>query len=270
MNRRKNPIRRSTGLALVAIATLTAPLPAVVVTFDSYVSPTDNDLANGFQVQAIGNFAQVTSGGITGGAVASEAGRGGYATYLTSQTRPSTLSISFFYSGPGVTPGFPGGGTTARLGWLENSSPLGTLSPATYFFGEFYTDGGFQVQNNNTGQPGQAAVIGLGSIAAPTLGHWMQLTFSAIPVGPGNYQLTLSLADLGASGLDAPTPLFSGSTEVANALAAADTSMYPGFYGYYRAPFYDNFTVQPVPEAATTLLAGLGAALAGGGRRRRR
>lgn len=252
-----HPQRRALLVTAIALASLTATVRqarAVTVTFDSYSSAVDNDLVNNFQVQAIGNFVQATGSGITGGAVASEADRGGYATYRTSQSQATILAISFFYSGPAVMPGFPGGGTTARLGWAGNLAPVATFEPSAYFWGEFYNDGNFAVQNNATGQAGQGAVIGLGSIATPPVGHWLELSLAVINTGGDFYRLALSLDDLGASGLNAPTRLGSGSVDVSNALATADHSVYPGFFGYYAAPFYDNFKVLPVPEPGAALL----------------
>ena len=243
--------------AIVALLTGNAMLlHGATVNFDTYVSQENNDLINQF---AAWGTTQIVDNGITGGSVVSQGGQGVSATYRTSQSQTSPMSIFFRYDGPQTV----GLGASARLGWVGDLAAVDFFQPSLYFWGEFYNDGSFNVRNNASGQPGGGATSTLGSITAPTLGHWLKLGLSATRLTGANYELAMSLDDFGASGSEAPVNLFSGSTQVVNGLAAADDSMYPGFAGWYRAPYYDNFSVQAIPEPGSAVLLGFGLALVG-------
>ena len=238
-------------LAMAVLAVSCHSLFAATIDFNTYTSTNDNDLANNF---VSSRFQQVTDHGITGGAVAS---LGGSATYRTAQSQPSTLSIAFRYE---QTPSL-GSGSTARLGWVGDLDPVDFFTPSLYFWGEFANDGQFYVRNAPNGQGGTGSLFGLGSISQPTFGNWLQMSFSATPLGNANYYLAMTLQDLGPDGLQSPNLLFSNGTGVLNALAAADNTIYPGFFGYYHTQYYDNFSVDPVPEPSSLVLVVVGSIL---------
>lgn len=235
------------------------------VTFDNYVSPTDNDYVNNFNNP--GGHTQIPTGGITGGAVRAS-GFVERPTFLSTLNPQEGLSVSMFMRYD-VT-AFPqfGSGASLQLGFSGNPNVgLDPLVPTTHFFGHFYNDGSLGIFSPGSSGNGFNTVD---TFAAPDSGHWLKLTFAESYLGSDQFNLSVRLEDFGLDGMRTPSLLGEGSLRVSNAAAAADDSVFASFNGWYHVSHFDNFAVVPEPNLFYVLAPGLGIVFAYSGYRKRR
>ena len=249
------------GLIFLCLVAGALSLRADTVNFNSYVSSTDNELANLFSLP--GTLTQSPSDGIGGGAVLAS-GFPETPMYKRSFDPVNGLTTSVFVRYDFANMGEPGEGAySVRLGFGGSTTEgLSVASPLSYFWGEFNNDGNLAIWSQGSGNGSGFNLIGTTPLATP--GNWLKLTFSEVYLGGSQFQLSTRLESYGALGLEAPTVLGTGTIIVANTAAAADSSVFAGFGGYYHVAAFDDFEVlQAVPEpGAWQLLACSGAVLA--------
>ena len=248
-----NALRSFATCWAVVLPLVTSAISAEV-NFDNYSSSTDNDLVNNFNNPQ--PYSQATTGGITGGAVIVP-GLLGLPVYKVgfenSAGYQTSLSFLMKYD-TNVNSGLGTGGPSLRLGF-GGTPTSGTDINLAYFWGEFANDGALLIWNQ-----GQFSTIG--TISTPSSGHWLKFTFSEGNLGTNRFLLSVALDDYGVTGQESPLPLFSSSLVTTNLDAAADSSIFAGFYGSYHVSHYDQFSVQQVPEPTPWLLAAFGTAIA--------
>jgi hypothetical protein len=221
------------------------------VNFDSYNSPSDNDLVNFFRNP--GSLTQTPSGGITGGAVKAS-GFADTPMYIESFNPLEGLSASMFLKYDNINPAF-GSGFSLRVGFTgSDEQGLDILSPTAHFWAEFNNDANLTIWSRGSGNGNGFNMVG--STLPVPFGSWLKLTFSESYVGANQFLLSAILENFGPTGMDAPAALAAGSILVTNSLAGADPSVYAGFGGYYHVSAFDNFGV--VPEPGSLALAVLG------------
>jgi hypothetical protein len=232
-------------LTVLAIASCQIWAYGADVDFNSYTSSSDNDLVNRFNIPD--TLTQIPSGGITGGAVQAS-GLASTPMYTTSFNPIGGLTTSVFMRYDNVNSGFPSsGGFSVRAGFNGISSQgLDIFSPTAYFWGEFSNDGMLVIWSRGSGNGNGFNAVG--TTLAPALGSWIKLTFSENYLGGDQFMLSTTLENYGLTGMESPALLSSGSVMVPNALAAADSSVYAGFGGYYHVSHFDNFSVVPEPN----------------------
>jgi hypothetical protein len=250
-----NSAKRKTLIG-VAFSVLLLPCQnasSATVTFDNYVSPTDNDFVNQFNNN--GDWIQTAAGGITGGAVQTS-GNVSSPIFTSAYAPLGGVTTSVYLKRDNVFPA-TGSGYSARLGFVATSTtPLSAIDNNAYFWGEYLNDGVLGIRY----RAGVSTFTQVANFGAPQFGNWLKLTFNETYLGANQFQLSTSLEDFGPTGTGSPVALGSGSIIVNNPLAAADTSVYAGFDGYYHVAAFDNFAV--VPEPSLLGLLGLGGLLA--------
>jgi hypothetical protein len=183
------------------------------------------------------------SGGITGGAVQAPVG----ATYNVGFNTLAGLTTSVFFKHDDVSTFPTTSGPSGLVGFNGSSnSPLLYGNPETYFWAEFYNDTRVGIFNGGDFPSGFNLV---GTIVPPDFGNWLKITLSESYLGDNRFELSAMLENYGMTGMEPPTLLIAGSLTVTNSTAAADPSVFPGFYGYYNVTAFDNFEVVPEPSA---------------------
>jgi hypothetical protein len=259
-----------TGYLNVAVAT--------TITFDNYVSPTNNELANQFSQTGTSTssplpYVQTPTGGITGGAVTSYAGSEYRATSvytpnefdLSKQGLSVSLAMDVFYDAQ-FHPLAPGANAVRsfRLGLLDSqTSAFETFGNASAYIEGMYAldlNQMLLVARNVTTGPMTSITLAQLSISPD---HWYHLDTTFQNQGSNEILYTGSFFDLGADGTTSPTSLATWSWSWANAPIASSSSLYAGFslQSYGGITQGDNFsapTPVPEPETYAMMLAGLG------------
>jgi Secretion system C-terminal sorting domain len=191
-------------LAVTLLAGLSAPAFGQVmesVNFDTYTSPTNNDLANRFilgNYSAANIFTQVTTGGITGGAISpiNEPDYGNdytqyCSTYQNTIGLTTETTVSFKYNSTLVNPN-----SSARTVVINLAS-----SAANEDLRFNLNRGSLQVSTYNYAQQ---TTLATGTFVS---GHWYKVSAQYRPVGGqfnDQYTVRMELFDLGTAGTSAP------------------------------------------------------------------
>jgi hypothetical protein len=211
------------------------------ITFDNYVSPTNNDLVNYFS----GNFTmtQITTNGISGGSVTPEVFADPYARFdsvFTFTTNPTTASICFKYDS---TRDNRTGLVTALIGFklLDSADNIiGEIEALTDYLTSIDPVFGIQTPtaaNGNYNFPGGLAT-----------GHWYKIVFKAQQsIVPDSVLCSAYLYDIGTSGLSAPslTTSFANKNFYLAGSHMSKIKAYPFFLGDTGSGvlYLDNFGV---------------------------
>ena len=215
---------------------------ATVVTFDNYVSPTDNDLTNDFNqtgTLAPLPYVQSPTGGIVGGSVVGYTGSEYRATAvytpstfnLSSPGATVSESIDVYFNGQ-LTPLAPGANAVRsfRLGLLDaNTSAFETVGNASAYIEGLYslTDNKMSlVVRNDTGS--ELDSIG-GSEFALNTDHWFQLDATFTNQGNDQILYTGSFFDLGVDGNSSAVLLSTFSFSFENDPMTSVDNAYAGF-----------------------------------------
>ena len=242
---------RGSALGAIVVLVFVVSARADTVNFDNYISPTDNDLRNHFNSADT----QTTSGGITGGAVQAP---GGASIYRTSFDPLAGLTTSVFFRYEHLSPN-PPGGPSGGVGFTGSAASFVWGDGQSLFWAEFASDDRLIILNKDVFPIIRANLIG--TTAPPGFGNWLRISFSELYLGNNLFELSASVENYGATGMEPPTLLVAGSVTVTNSLAAADPSVFAAFSGYYNVSAFDNFSV--VPEPATIHIIAFGALLLG-------
>jgi hypothetical protein len=251
----------SAALAVVVILALGGQPDVAIadtVSFDNYVSPTNNDLINNFSQTGTftpSPYVQSLTGGITGGSVTGYYGNEYQATAVYSATSFNlsagaasvSLAADVFYNAQ-LQPLAPGANAVRsfRLGLLDSaSSAFEKVGNASV-----YIDGIYSLSLN------QMLIVA----RSVTLGPMTSITLSQVPLSPdhwyhvnatfaneGNNQIhyTGSLLDVGADGMSAATLLSTWDWSFTNLPMTTIDATYAGFsaLGNGGIAQLDNFTV---------------------------
>ena len=192
------------------------------------------------------------SGGAAGGGVNLLQGTDETANYTPttfnlSDGNPHTVSI-FLTAASGL-----GTGDRNQLGFIT-SSTASFNSNNSFISARIYGDDSINFQYCNG--PGGATTVpatGVSSTGVAT-GDWLELVFTAQETSSGNFTMTASLLDYGASGTAIPTIVTAPITTTVSALTTIGTgsTMYAGFRtatgGEFNSPLnFDNFGVDLAP-----------------------
>lgn len=245
---------------------------ASTVTFDNYVSPTNNDLTNNFnQTGAQTPYSQSQTGGVEGGAVVGYYGSQYQATGVytpnsfafSSPGSSVALSMDLYYNAQ-FQPLAAGANAVRsfRLGLLTSpSSAFETTGNA-----EAYIEGDYALDLNQmilVGRNATNTAMTSLTLAQVTLtpNHWYQLDATIGNQGNGQVSYTGSFLDMGTDGKAAPIVLSTWNWSYANASMTSVTSAYAGFSALANGGItrMDNFTTPtPAPIPNTFWLFGSG------------
>ena len=213
---------------------------AETVNFDNYTSPTDNHLRNHFNSSAT----QTPSGGITGGAVQAP---NAPSIYRTGFDPLAGITTSVFFRYENLSP-LPPGGPSGLIGFSGSPTSLNYGDGQSHFWAEFYNDSRLNIFNAGDFPAGNNLI---GTTTPPGFGNWLRISLTELYLGNNRFQLSASVENYGATGMESPTLVIAGSITVTNSLAAADPSVFAGFMGYYNVSAFDNFSVVPEPATST-------------------
>ncbi|RYD42329.1 MAG: hypothetical protein EOP85_11365 [Verrucomicrobiaceae bacterium] len=264
--------RRSSVLPLSALllATALSAHAAVTVTFDN-----PGDLTNQFTNTSSTPVAQSSTGGLGGsGSIDLTSIAGGDAQYLTFKTpfagNTEGWSVSVFgYSG--TTPAAPVtymGISTAPLVNFEGSPSTDGSTIAPFIaFSSGDGDNGSISSMSHLGGPGLADSHTVEMSTNLAAGTWYRHDLAVSYLGLNEYSVTSSIYGVDASGNNPILLATTGPQQYTNAILAADPEVY-FFLGVYNGGSLDDFTVNVIPEASSSLALALGG-LALATRRRR-
>jgi len=275
--------------AVVVVAVAQHANAASVITFDNYVSATDNELVNFFnQTGAFAStpYTQSPTGGIVGGSVVGYSGSEYRATAVytpssfnfSSPGATVSESLDVFFNGQ-LTPLAPGANAVRsfRLGLLDaKTSAFETVGNASAYIDGLYslTDSKMiLVVRNNTGS---VLVTGGGSEVALSTDHWFRLNATFTNQGSNQILYAASFFDLGVDGNSSAALLATFSASFENDALTSVGEAYAGFSaladgGIAQA---DNFGIPtaetPLPATLPLFATGLGALGLLGWRRKRK
>jgi hypothetical protein len=269
----------------VAAIIVGASSPAIseTITFDNYLSPTSNDLANNFA--QTGSFTQpsynqASGSGITGGSVVGYSGNDYRATAvytpssfsLSRQGSTVSQSLDLFYNGQFV-PLAPGANAVRsfRLGLLsDNSAAFETVGSSSVYMDGVYSLASNQLLLVTRSQTGNGTLTST-ALAAVTLSsdHWYRLGATFTNSGNGEIYYSGMFADLGPLGTSGPISMASWDWTYQNADMSADASAFAAFSvladgGFARADNFNVPTTRSVPGPVVGAgIPGLGTILVG-------
>ncbi len=271
--------RTTPPLAAFVVIALLSHGRAASVDFNTYTSPTDNDLVNNFQLNQNGSgstpFSQVTTGGITGGYVSIDPSSYGWNGVYTGQSFSNStgnqLSLSAYFKFSSSAFQSSSWWFPLRLGWLTSTSSIVESAPNMAYWVEnaigddltkfriqvVFTDG----TGSSIGHFNESGKFDLED------GHWYQLSTSLTNLGGQSYDVSAVLSDHGTSGSASPSVI--GSTDYVADSTHYFTSDFSGVSAVYAAfnaqgpggvVGVDNFSanVEEVPEPSTCAMLAMG------------
>jgi hypothetical protein len=225
------------------------------VSFDNFTSSTNNDLLSNFQFNSGLDYEQVTSGGITGGAV----------DVPFTNAANAVLSTESFSNLPGT---FISASMVVKLGINSTSDPgklvieLGIFGAQTSGKGEDHVGVGILATSGSNLAGWSNSRLGFntdfveGSAFAGTLGTWYRLTLGFANLGGNDIQLSGSIHSLGTSGTATPNLIRTWNRNYNNPSVGSDPEVHVAFFGQgiVGADLFDNFSAVPEPSAIALLL----------------
>lgn len=226
----------------------------VTIDFDTYVSPTDNEFVNNF-TRASTAVNQVTTGGVTGGAVSGfvTTSPGDYARYNPGQAFTSAVSVSvmFKYDSSTRDP-FSYQHTFVGFGLSNTTVPNYNVDYAGFTIESYPA---FTFGSSLWPRGSAPSLTGGDSTFYPVDGHWYQFTTEVTKVGGPFNQLNLALRvdDYGASGTTLLSTELNAMRPFSSATWMGDAELYAMFGVSLGSGFVaaDNFAVSAIPEPST-------------------